>query len=55
MSHFNYLRDNTLFTWMHLRLFAEAVVRAPALLWRRLTGQAPFAPRRASDATQPNR
>jgi glycosyltransferase involved in cell wall biosynthesis len=55
VSHFQYGRDNVLLTGMHLRLFAEAVVRAPALLWRRLTGQAPFAQRGASDGTQPNR
>jgi glycosyltransferase involved in cell wall biosynthesis len=55
VSHFQYGRDNVLLTGMHLRLFAEAVVRAPALLWRRLTGQAPFTSRRPSDGVQPHR
>ena len=34
VSHFNYLRDNVLLTWMHLRLFCGFLVRLP-LLWRR--------------------
>jgi hypothetical protein len=36
VSHFNYLRDNTLLTWMHLRLMLGFVVRLPLLLLRRL-------------------
>jgi len=36
VSHFNYLRDNTLLTWMHTRLVLEGIVRMPCLLWRRL-------------------
>ena len=32
VSHFNYLRDNTLLTWMNLRLLCEFVVRLPLLL-----------------------
>lgn len=36
VSHFNYLRDNLLLTWMHSRLFAGFVLRLPILLWRRL-------------------
>lgn len=36
VSHFNYLRDNVLLTWMHLRLVAEFLLRSPVLLWRRL-------------------
>jgi len=32
VSHFNYLRDNVLLTWMHMRLFAEFLLRLPALL-----------------------
>ncbi|MBS1143863.1 MAG: hypothetical protein H6R14_1269 [Proteobacteria bacterium] len=36
VSHFKYLRDNTLLTWMHTRLFLGFVVRLPLLLWRRL-------------------
>ena len=35
VSHFNYLRDNLLLTWMHLRLFGEFVLRLPLLLVRR--------------------
>lgn len=36
VSHFRYLRDNTLLTWMHTRLFLGFLVRLPVLLWRRL-------------------
>jgi glycosyltransferase involved in cell wall biosynthesis len=36
VSHFNYLRDNVLLTWMHTRLVVEFIVRSPLLLWRRL-------------------
>jgi len=36
VSHFNYLRDNTLLTWMHTRLFFGFLLRFPVLLWRRL-------------------
>jgi glycosyltransferase involved in cell wall biosynthesis len=32
VSHFNYWRDNALLTWMHARLFAEFLLRLPALL-----------------------
>jgi glycosyltransferase involved in cell wall biosynthesis len=35
VSHFNYLRDNALLTWMHLRLFLEFLLRLPLLLVRR--------------------
>ncbi|MCE1241041.1 MAG: glycosyltransferase family 2 protein [Azonexaceae bacterium] len=35
VSHFRYLRDNTLLTWMHTRLFIGFIVRLPALLFRR--------------------
>jgi len=38
VSHFNYWRDNTLLSWMHLRLFAGFILRIPLLLWRRLSG-----------------
>lgn len=38
VSHFNYLRDNTLLTWMHVRLVFGFLVRLPILLWRRLRG-----------------
>ncbi|MFW2356464.1 glycosyltransferase family 2 protein [Hydrogenophaga sp.] len=36
VSHFKYLRDNVLLTWMHTRLFIGFVLRLPLLLWRRL-------------------
>lgn len=36
VSHFNYLRDNVLLTWMHLRLFSGFVLRFPLLLIRKL-------------------
>lgn len=41
VSHFNYLRDNTLLTWMHIRLMAGFVVRFPLLLLRRLKARGP--------------
>ena len=34
VSHFNYLRDNILLTWMHTRLLFGFVLRLPLLLWR---------------------
>ena len=40
VSHFNYLRDNLLLTWMHSRLFLGFLVRLPLLLTRRLLGGA---------------
>lgn len=36
VSHFNYLRDNILLTWMHTRLFLGFMVRLPLLLARKL-------------------
>ncbi|WP_424243837.1 glycosyltransferase family 2 protein [Azonexus hydrophilus] len=36
VSHFRYLRDNVLLTWMHSRLFLGFLWRLPALAWRRL-------------------
>lgn len=36
VSHFRYLRDNVLLTWMHTRLFIGFVMRLPVLLVRRL-------------------
>lgn len=36
VSHFRYLRDNLLLTWMHARLFAGFLLRLPLLLLRRL-------------------
>lgn len=35
VSHFNYVRDNALLTWMHTRLFAGFLMRMPVLLSRR--------------------
>ena len=37
VSHFKYLRDNALLTWMHTRLFLGFVLRLPLLAWRRLS------------------
>ncbi len=37
VSHFNYLRDNTLLSWMHLRLMLGFVLRLPLLVFRRLS------------------
>ncbi|HEY0825776.1 MAG TPA: glycosyltransferase family 2 protein [Ramlibacter sp.] len=42
VSHFKYVRDNTLLTWMHTRLVLEGVVRLPLLALRRLRGLPPF-------------
>jgi len=39
VSHFRYVRDNALLTWMHVRLILEGLVRLPFLLGRRLTGR----------------
>jgi glycosyltransferase involved in cell wall biosynthesis len=39
VSHFNYLRDNVLLTWMHIRLILESLIRLPVLLGRRLVGR----------------
>ena len=36
VSHFRYLRDNTLLTWMHTRLFFGFAVRLPLLMLRKL-------------------
>lgn len=36
VSHFRYLRDNTLLTWMHTRLFLGFLLRLPWLLARKL-------------------
>ncbi len=37
VSHFKYLRDNTLLTWMHTRLMFGFAARLPALLWRKFS------------------
>lgn len=38
VSHFNYVRDNALLTWMNLRLTAEFLLRLPVLLWKKFLG-----------------
>jgi glycosyltransferase involved in cell wall biosynthesis len=35
ISHFNYLRDNTILTIMHIRLFTGFLLRLPLLIWRK--------------------
>ncbi|MFG6412879.1 glycosyltransferase family 2 protein [Roseateles sp. DC23W] len=42
VSHFRYVRDNVLLTWMHTRLMVEFVLRLPVLAWRKAAGRAPF-------------
>jgi hypothetical protein len=42
VSHFRYVRDNALLTWMHTRLMIGFVLRLPLLLWRRARGAPPF-------------
>ncbi|HSV59169.1 MAG TPA: glycosyltransferase family 2 protein [Variovorax sp.] len=42
VSHFNYVRDNALLTWMHARLMLEFGLRLPSLVLRRLRGLPPF-------------
>ena len=42
VSHFNYVRDNALLTWMHTRLMLEFGLRLPGLVLRRLRGLPPF-------------
>ena len=39
VSHFRYLRDNVLLSWMHTRLFIDFVWRLPILLVRRVLGR----------------
>jgi len=39
VSHFHYLRDNVLLTWMHTRLFFGFIIRLPRLLARRIRHQ----------------
>jgi hypothetical protein len=39
ISHFRYLRDNVVLTWMHTRLILEGLVRLPLLLGRRRTSR----------------
>ena len=35
VSHFNYVRDNALLTWMHVRLMIGFIARLPVLAARR--------------------
>jgi glycosyltransferase involved in cell wall biosynthesis len=35
VSHFHYVRDNLLLSWMHARLFVGFLLRLPWLAWRR--------------------
>ena len=39
VSHFNYLRDNILLTWMHIRLCFGFLLRLPKLVSRRMQGK----------------
>jgi glycosyltransferase involved in cell wall biosynthesis len=39
ISHFKYLRDNVLLTWMHTRLFIEFLIRLPMLIANRQTNK----------------
>lgn len=42
VSQFRYLRDNTLLTWMHIRLCCGFLLRLPYLLWRLAMGGNPL-------------
>ena len=42
VSHFNYVRDNALLTWMHARLLLEFLLRLPVLVVRKLTGNSSY-------------
>jgi glycosyltransferase involved in cell wall biosynthesis len=46
VSHFRYVRDNVLLTWMHARLLLGFAFRLPWLALRRALGRPPFAGRR---------
>jgi glycosyltransferase involved in cell wall biosynthesis len=37
ISHFKYLRDNALLTWMHIRLMFGFAVHLPRLFWQKLS------------------
>lgn len=39
VSHFKYLRDNALLSWMHTRLLLGFLLRLPLLIGRRLIGE----------------
>lgn len=45
VSHFRYVRDNALLSWMHLRLMLGFLLRLPGLVARRRAGRPPFAAR----------
>ena len=51
VSHFRYLRDNALLTWMHTRLVLGALLRLPALPAARR--RAPARPASPAAATPP--
>lgn len=42
VSQFRYLRDNSLLTWMHIRLCCGFLLRLPVLLWRLIHGGNPL-------------
>jgi len=42
VSHFRYVRDNALLTWMHTRLMIGFVLRLPMLIWWRVRRRPPF-------------
>ncbi|HYP86241.1 glycosyltransferase family 2 protein [Variovorax sp.] len=42
VSHFNYVRDNALLSWMHTRLMAEFVLRLPLLVAKKVLRLPPF-------------
>ena len=42
VSHFRYVRDNALLTWMHTRLMIGFVLRLPMLIGRRMRQRPPF-------------
>jgi glycosyltransferase involved in cell wall biosynthesis len=44
VSHFDYVRDNLLLSWMHARLFLGFLLRLPMLLGRRLRKGKPDTP-----------
>ena len=40
-SHFRYLRDNAIISWMHTRLVFGMLLRLPLLLWRKIRSRQP--------------
>ena len=40
-SHFHYLRDNAIISWMHTRLIVGMLLRLPMLLWRKVGSRQP--------------